>query len=121
MGAGLKPKEKDYRLPFHNAIAIFNEKTGRYEPVAPAAKPKKAATTIGAVPQPKPRPTKVQKAAKPAKTALFPNLLLGKDGKLGPKPFVIRKPNTSKGAPTFPQYDDDPAPYSPTKRPTGST
>ncbi|EGD87399.2 hypothetical protein H112_05942 [Trichophyton rubrum D6] len=91
MGAGLKPKEKDYRLPFHNAIAIFNEKTGRYEPVAPAAKPKKAATTIGAVPQPKPRPTKVQKAAKPAKTALFPNLLLGKDGKLGPKPFVIRK------------------------------
>ncbi|EFQ99390.1 hypothetical protein MGYG_02402 [Nannizzia gypsea CBS 118893] len=89
MGAGLKPKEKDYRLPFNKAIAIFNEKTGKYEPVTPAAKPKKAATTIGAVPQPKPRPTKIQKAAK--QTSLFPHLQPNKDGKLGPKLFVIRK------------------------------
>ncbi|KDB21229.1 hypothetical protein H109_06834 [Trichophyton interdigitale MR816] len=99
MGAGLKPKEKDYTLPFHKAAAIFNEKTGRYEPLPPAAKPNNAATTIGAVPQPKPRPTKVQKAAKPAKTALFPHLLPGKDGKLGPKPYVIRKVRLPKPQP----------------------
>ncbi|KAK2839227.1 hypothetical protein FQN49_006350 [Arthroderma sp. PD_2] len=59
MGASSKPKEKDYRVPFEKAGAIFNPKTGRYENIKPAKKTAKKP----AVCPPKAAP-KVQKHAR---------------------------------------------------------
>ncbi|KAM5437167.1 hypothetical protein MferCBS31731_005584 [Microsporum ferrugineum] len=89
MGAGLKPKEKDYCLPFEKAMAIFNEKTGEYEPVS-LVKKKKAAS-IRAITQPTVQPKVLKKARAAHIFDKLHHLKPDKDGKLAHRPFTIRK------------------------------
>ncbi|KAF3482769.1 uncharacterized protein GIQ15_02093 [Arthroderma uncinatum] len=85
MGAASRPKERDYRLPFKKAIAIYNHKTGRYEAVNLAkkmAKPAKLAPAKTARSTAVSRP-KVQKRTKASMFFdIFP---------------LLKQPTTTKG------------------------